>query len=91
MSTQLGREVVIPEGATVLRGPKTCPACGALAIAWASTVPGLTVDQADPLLDDGQGLAEVFICKTCDAGWIEPEEPTPITWVRPYKRSETVR
>jgi hypothetical protein len=31
-------------------------------------------------------LADSFICQDCNAGWIEPDEPKPITWVRPYWR-----
>lgn len=29
-------------------------------------------------------MADTFICRHCHAGWIEPEGPQPITWVRPY-------
>jgi hypothetical protein len=29
-------------------------------------------------------MADSFICRSCDAGWIEPDEAKPITWVRPY-------
>jgi hypothetical protein len=29
-------------------------------------------------------MADSFICRDCWAGWIEPDDPEPITWVRPY-------
>jgi hypothetical protein len=29
-------------------------------------------------------MADTFICRDCQAGWIEPDQPEQITWVRPY-------
>lgn len=29
-------------------------------------------------------MADTFICRDCQAGWIEPDDPAAITWVRPY-------
>ena len=31
-------------------------------------------------------MADSFVCRECWAGWIEPDDPLPITWVRPYWR-----
>jgi hypothetical protein len=87
LSDGLADDVVIPPSARASRGPNTCPACGSSRIRWASTVPDFVESDADPLLHDGQGLADVFVCDDCDARWIEPEHAGVVTWVRPYRRA----
>jgi hypothetical protein len=31
-------------------------------------------------------MADSYICRACDAGWVEPDDPKPITWARPHWR-----
>jgi hypothetical protein len=44
-------------------------------------------DEIHPLVwHETEWLADSFMCRDCHAGWIEPDEPETITWVRPYWR-----
>ena len=46
-----------------------------------------TREEIHPLVwHDSEWMADSFICRDCQAGWIEPDEPDVITWVRPYWR-----
>ena len=87
LSGTAGARVQLPDQALVLRGPSSCPACGAASIAWAYDTSRQTRSEDDfhPLLvDEIDRLAETFCCRDCSAGWIEPNDVEPITWVRPY-------
>jgi membrane-associated protein len=69
-------------------GPETCPACGSPRVMWGGD-PEMTrtQDEIHPLVSDEHALmAGSFVCRDCDAGWIEPDDPAEITWVRPYWR-----
>jgi hypothetical protein len=82
-----GEKVPLPDCARVLRGPSSCPACGAESVSWAydESWQLRREDEFHPLLlDEIDRLAETFCCRSCLAGWIEPDDLTPITWVRPY-------
>ncbi|HEY3834579.1 MAG TPA: hypothetical protein VGO03_19965 [Acidimicrobiia bacterium] len=86
LSKLAGREVKLPEQAVVSKGPTSCPACGSSAVAWAVTFEGLDRENADPLIwHETEWLADSFVCPDCNAGWIEPDDPEPINWVRPYR------
>ena len=87
LSGLVGMEMHLPERAIVSRGPTTCPACGARSVLW-----GCDPDQSPRereqihrlVWHETQWMADTFICRDCHAGWIEPDDPEPITWVRPY-------
>lgn len=88
LSQITGKSVVLPSGTVVHEGPRTCPACGSDQLMWGCDE-GQTRDQAEihPLVwHETEWMADTFICRACDAGWIEPDEPQAITWVRPYWR-----
>ena len=45
-------------------------------------------DRIHPLVwHPTEWMADSFVCGACDAGWIEPDDAEPITWVRPYWRA----
>jgi hypothetical protein len=88
LSAAADTAVHVPENAVVSSGPATCPACSSQRVTW-----GYDADQTrsreeiHPLVwHDTQRMADSFICRDCNAGWIEPDEPETITWVRPYWR-----
>ena len=81
-----GKPVHLPARALVTSGPTPCPACGSKRVQWGCD-PARTRTQSEihPLVwDPTQWMADSFVCLDCDAGWIEPDHPRPITWVRPY-------
>jgi len=83
-----GKSVALPQGSVVRGAPKTCPACGSPRIMWGCD-PEQKLDREEihPLVwHDTQWMADTFICRTCDAGWIESDDPETISWVRPYWR-----
>lgn len=44
-------------------------------------------DRIHPLVwHPTEWMADSFVCGSCDAGWIEPDDAEPITWIRPYWR-----
>lgn len=84
LSELAGKESLLPEGAVMSSGPSTCPACGGSQVMW-----GCDVEQERDELHllvwhETAWMADTFICRACHAGWIEPDDPEPITWVRPY-------
>lgn len=88
LSTSVGREIKFPDGSTSTAGPSTCPACGAADPLW-----GCDPEQQRPRAEihplvwhPDAWMADSYICRACDAGWIEPDDPEPITWVRPFWR-----
>ncbi len=78
----------LPEDAVVYGGPEACPACGSQDVVWGcDDYQELPSDAIHPVAFDEHALmADSFLCRACDAGWIQPDEPAPITWVRPYWR-----
>ena len=36
--------------------------------------------------DEDAWMADSYVWFSCSAGWVESDEPEPITWVRPYWR-----
>lgn len=85
-SEAVGHAVKLPDNAVVTGGPTTCPACGSNEIEWGcSDYQRRSKDEIHPLVwHETELMADSFLCRTCDAGWIEPNDPEPITWVRPY-------
>jgi hypothetical protein len=88
LSEIAGKPIHLPPRAIVSRGPSMCPACGSAEILWGcDPAQQRDRDEIHALVwDEAEGMADSFICKTCWAGWIEPDDPEPITWVRPYWR-----
>jgi hypothetical protein len=86
LSAIAGESVQLPPNAIMSRGPSTCPACGSGNVMWGCDQGQLRQrDQIHPLVwHETQWMADSFICRECWAGWIEPDDPAPITWVRPY-------
>lgn len=88
LSEIAGKEITLPAGAVVTRGPAICPACGSTNLMWGcDSQQNKTREEIHPLVwHDTEWMADSFICRDCQAGWIEPDEPDVITWVRPYWR-----
>lgn len=86
-----GKSISLGENVVVSGGPKTCPACGSSELMWGfATEQTRTQDEIHPLVwHETEWMADSFICKVCSAGWIEPDDPEPFTWVRPYWRVES--
>jgi hypothetical protein len=83
LSELAGTDIRLPERAVVSGGPTTCPACGSNQVTWAVVAAEGT--KVHPLIWHAtERLADSFVCGACDAGWIEPDDPQPITWVRPW-------
>ena len=81
-----GKTIDLPKGAVVSEGPDTCPACGSNSVMWGCD-PDQTRDREEihPLVwHETAWMADTYLCQDCHAGWIEPDAPEPITWVRPY-------
>jgi hypothetical protein len=78
--------ITLPKGARVTRGPETCPACGSRNVIWGcDSSQRKDREEIHPLVwDEEAWMADSFVCRDCDAGWIEPDEASAITWVRPY-------
>lgn len=86
LSESAAKELHAPDRVVMSRGPTTCPACGAPNIMWGCD-PDQTRgrDEIHPLVwHETEWMADTFICRDCNAGWIEPDDPEPITWVRLY-------
>jgi hypothetical protein len=88
LSTRLRRKVRLGPRIVVTGGPETCPACGSRNVAWGCAEEVTqTREEIHPLVwHDEAWMADSYICRDCHAGWIEPDEPEAITWVRPYWR-----
>ena len=87
LSTSVGRELKFPEASFATAGPSTCPACGSADLFWGCDPEHQRRSRFEihPLVwHDEEWMADTYICRACDAGWIEPDDPAPITWVRPY-------
>jgi hypothetical protein len=88
LSAIAGEPINLPTNAVVHTGPSSCPACGSSEVMW-----GCAPEQQRPpneihpiVWHETEWMADSFICRTCSAGWIEPDGAAPITWVRPYWR-----
>lgn len=88
LSESLREDVRLPERAVVFGSPASCPACGSRRVIWGCDERQTrTRDEIHPVVwQETEWMADSFICQQCDAGWIETDEPEPITWVRPYWR-----
>lgn len=86
LSGAAGRRIKLPQRAVVSTGPETCAACGAAGPMWGDDPrQKLEPPQLHQLTcDSAFGASDSFFCQTCFAGWIEPDDPEPITWVRPH-------
>lgn len=86
MSELAHNELHLPERAVMSRGPATCPACGGTEVMWACDQQQTRErEEIHPLVwHETEWMADSFICRDCHAGWIEPDDREPITWVRPY-------
>lgn len=83
-----GRPISLDDALAVTQGPASCPACGATEVQDAPSALGRwdAQDEVHPLVwGEGYGIADTYVCPTCDAGWIEGWRPHPITWVRPWR------
>ncbi len=78
----------LPYNAVASGSPSACPACNSAEIEWGcSDYQQRSKEEIHPLVwHETQWMADSFVCRTCHAGWIEPDDPEPITWVRPYWR-----
>jgi hypothetical protein len=83
-----GHDMSLPSSAVMTSGPESCPACGARSVMWGcDPEQSLSRGEIHPLVwHETEWMADTFICRTCDAGWIQPDGPGQITWVRPYWR-----
>lgn len=88
LSSLVNDEISLPANAVVTGGPATCPACGSTTLMWGCDERQTrSREEIHPLVwHETQWMADSFICRDCDAGWIEPDESEVITWVRPYWR-----
>jgi hypothetical protein len=88
LSDLTGDEMRLGHNAVAMSGPSTCPACGSSNVMWGCDPEQLRgEDEIHPLVwHDTEWLADSFMCRECHAGWIEPDEPETITWVRPFWR-----
>lgn len=86
LSDLSGDRVVLGDNVIAHSSPLSCPACGSSAVIWGCDDRiHQTKEQIHPLVWHAtEWMADSFVCGSCWAGWIEPDEPEPITWVRPY-------
>jgi len=89
LSDLTGKKIRLPANSVATSGPSTCPACGSVNVMWGCDPEQRRGrDEIHPLVwHETEWLADSFICRDCHAGWIEPDEPETITWVRPYWRT----
>ena len=81
-----GGPVSLPDCLRAYEAPSTCPACGSSEILWGcEDAVRREGERIHPVVwHPTEWMADSYLCKACDAGWIEPDEPEPISWVRPY-------
>lgn len=86
LSDAVGHAVELPDNTVIHGSPAECRACGSDQVEWGcSDYRQRTKDEIHPLLwDDEAWMADSFVRRACDAGWIEPDDPEPTTWARPY-------
>lgn len=86
LSAHFGTDITLPADAVVSGSPGTCPACGGKSVMWGcDPEQQRRKDEIHPLVwHETQWMADSFICRDCNAGWVEPDDPQPVTWVRPY-------
>ena len=86
VSDLLKQEVSLGPDVRVSWGPTLCPRCGSEDIVWFFGIqPQVPLAEVHTALQDRVTLADTYVCRTCHAGWIEPDQPEPITWVRPFR------
>jgi hypothetical protein len=89
LSDLAGEDVHLGPKAVVYGAPEACPACGSRELMWGCAPDQMrTREEIHPLVwHETQWMADSFICRACWAGWIEPDDPGTVTWVRPYWRT----
>jgi hypothetical protein len=89
LSALAGEAVELGSNAAAFTSPATCPACGSSEVVWGCDERTIDRERIHPLVwHPTEWMADSFVCGACDAGWIEPDEPERIIWVRPYWRIE---
>lgn len=88
LSRLAGGAIELGPNAFAFTSPTTCPACGSVAVIWGCDERVIQDrNRIHPLVwHPTEWMADSFVCGTCYAGWIEPDDPEPVTWVRPYWR-----
>jgi hypothetical protein len=91
LSDLTGDRMRLGSNVVVSGSPTSCPACGESDVMWGCDPERpRTQDEIHPLVwHETAGMADSFVCRSCWAGWIETDEPGPVTWVRPYWRLGT--
>ena len=86
LSSLAGRAISLPNRSVVSGSPETCPACDGTSLMWGCDQEQTrTRAEIHPLVwHETVWMADSFICRDCNAGWVEPDEAQPVTWVRPY-------
>lgn len=86
LSRLAGEAIELGQNAVVFTSPTACPACGSSGVIWGCDEKVIEDrNRIHPLVwHPSEWMADSFVCGACDAGWIEPDDPEPITWVRPY-------
>lgn len=86
LSQIAGKRIELPPNAVARTSPLSCPACGAHQLMWGCDERQTRErEEIHPLVwHETAWMADSFICEVCWAGWVEPDDPTVITWVRPY-------
>lgn len=86
MERLAGHPMKLPENAVGYESPSTCPACSSTELLWGcDEAVHDSQRKIHPLVwHETEWMADSYVCRACDAGWIEPDEPEPISWVRPY-------
>jgi hypothetical protein len=89
LSSLARKEIRLGPKVVAHRAPETCPACGSTNVMWGCDEgQQRSQDEIHPFVwHKDAWMADSFICRDCDAGWIEPDDSEPITWVRPYWRT----
>lgn len=81
-----GKPIELPTNALAHTAPLSCPACGARQLMLGCDERQTRErEEIHPLVwHERAWMAGSFICENCWAGWVEPDDPALITWVRPY-------